>query len=556
MSLPTSPTAGQTAVINGIAYTYSTATNSWSRVASTVTATTQLSVTGNIASTSTTTGGLTVAGGVGIGGSLYVGSTTIVAGSILPASTGVYDLGSTSTRFRTLYVTSSTIDIGGYPISVSNGSLQIGTFNASSTATSTSTTTGALVVGGGVGIGGALYMGGPLVVNGIPVNAGNTFTNIAVTGTTASTNTATGALTVTGGAGIGGAVNIGGTLSVTGQATFNGPVTFNGTASYILSTNTYYTDNILEVHVPPGGVYGQWSSDDGKDVGLRFHYYNRSLSTDSNAALVLADDSQNLEWYGTGAESSTGTFIGASYGTFKTGNITLVGTGTSTLSVTGGASIGGSLTAASTSYVAGAQIITTATIGQYASSGGSSTGTTSTFAISNTTSSTSTATGALTIAGGVGIGGAVYISTSSYIAGAQIITTATIGNYASTATYANTATSLTIGTSTNTATYYLVFVNTTTGNLNVLSDAGSKLTYNPGTGQLNATSIVAGGVRSTTTSTAPVNPVVGDMWYNTLNNVLYRYTFDGVSNYWIDESSSVVPYTQQLDILHPFLFGL
>jgi hypothetical protein len=46
--------------------------------------------------------------------------------------------------------------------------------------------------------------------------------------------------------------------------------------------------------------------------------------------------------------------------------------------------------------------------------------------------------------------------------------------------------------------------------------------------------IVAGGVRSTTSATAPPLPVPGDMWYNTTNDALYRFTSDGVGAYWID----------------------
>ena len=126
-------------------------------------------------------------------------------------------------------------------------------------------------------------------------------------------------------------------LFVLNQTTFAGPVVFNGTATYVYSTNTVYTDNIIELHAPPGGVNGQWAYDDGKDIGLRFHYFNRSISTDSNAALVLADDSQYLEFYNLGAESNTGTFSAGTptYGTFKTGAIKLVG-GTSATSITSG----------------------------------------------------------------------------------------------------------------------------------------------------------------------------------------------------------------------------
>jgi hypothetical protein len=50
--------------------------------------------------------------------------------------------------------------------------------------------------------------------------------------------------------------------------------------------------------------------------------------------------------------------------------------------------------------------------------------------LQNTTASISTATGALTVAGGVGIGGALYVNTTSFVAGSQIITTATVNLYA------------------------------------------------------------------------------------------------------------------------------
>jgi hypothetical protein len=42
--------------------------------------------------------------------------------------------------------------------------------------------------------------------------------------------------------------------------------------------------------------------------------------------------------------------------------------------------------------------------------------------------------------------------------------------------------------------------------------------------------------KSTTSDTAPANPKVGDSWFDTVTNVLLRYTNDGVSNNWIDIS--------------------
>ena len=39
---------------------------------------------------------------------------------------------------------------------------------------------------------------------------------------------------------------------------------------------------------------------------------------------------------------------------------------------------------------------------------------------------------------------------------------------------------------------------------------------------------------STSSSTVPTSPGIGDIWYNTTTDVLYRYTNDGVSSYWLD----------------------
>jgi hypothetical protein len=69
-----------------------------------------------------------------------------------------------------------------------------------------------------------------------------------------------------------------------------------------------------------------------------------------------------------------------------------------------------------------------------------------------------------------------------------------------------------------------------TANIAVFSPAGVEVT-----GNLTTTgNIVGGGVRSTTSSTPPSTPSVGDVWYNTNNNILYRYTYDGASYFWED----------------------
>jgi hypothetical protein len=131
------------------------------------------------------------------------------------------------------------------------------------------------------------------------------------------------------------------------------------------------------------------------------------------------------------------------------------------------------INATTTSFVAGAEIITSATINTFASKTiiiagtdtavNTSTGevtiwatstlqsvtdrgnsTTNPILINNTTDSTSTITGALIVAGGVGIGGALYANTTSFVAGTEIITTGTIEQYAVTPTGIQTLTNKTI----------------------------------------------------------------------------------------------------------------
>jgi hypothetical protein len=100
-----------------------------------------------------------------------------------------------------------------------------------------------------------------------------------------------------------------GTTTVRNDLTVTGNLTINGTTTTTSSSNTTYADSLLELHYSNGGTL---TSDDGKDIGLRFHYYK---TTDKNAALVLGNDSSNMEFYVTGTETS-GVFSGT-YGSFK-----------------------------------------------------------------------------------------------------------------------------------------------------------------------------------------------------------------------------------------------
>lgn len=215
------------------------------------------------------------------------------------------------------------------------------TLTLAGTIESTTTQTGALKVAGGVGIGKNLNVGGNADISGY----------IRINSTLSSVVTATNnSLYISGGAWIGK------TLIVEDTAIFQNGITINGTATNVYSTNTVYTDNLLQLHVPPNDTSTThvWAYDDGKDIGLVFNYYKLG---DKNAFLGFNNFNQYLEWYSNGDESN-GVFTGTTYGTFRTGALKLLGgesnagnTSTGDLQVLGGVGINNNL------YVKGTTIL-------------------------------------------------------------------------------------------------------------------------------------------------------------------------------------------------------
>jgi len=52
--------------------------------------------------------------------------------------------------------------------------------------------------------------------------------------------------------------------------------------------------------------------------------------------------------------------------------------------------------------------------------------------------------------------------------------------------------------------------------------------------------VVGGGIRSTSSASPPNSPTIGDIWYKTTTDVMYRYTSDGTNSYWLDIAGSAV----------------
>jgi hypothetical protein len=108
-----------------------------------------------------------------------------VTGNILPSANVTYNLGSSTARWKDLFLSGSTIDLGGTTISAPSGgglSIATGPIYANTSIASTSSSTGALVVpNGGAGIAGNVYVGGAMTIAG----------NLTINGTTTTINNTT-----------------------------------------------------------------------------------------------------------------------------------------------------------------------------------------------------------------------------------------------------------------------------------------------------------------------------------------------------------------------------
>jgi len=158
--------------------------------------------------------------------------------------------------------------------------------------------------------------------------------------------------------------------------------------------------------------------------------------------------------------------------------------------------------------------------------------------ISATTATTSTTTGALIVAGGVGIGGTLYVgalrgdSTATtwglfYNTVTKEITTATGGSGSGGISSTGTTSTFVISSTASST-------STTTGALQVVGGVGIGGSVNIGG------TVTGGGIRTTSTSTSPTNPTVGDIWYDTATDDIYRYVTDGTTSSWLDITGPTV----------------
>ena len=183
--------------------------------------------------------------------------------------------------------------------------------------------------------------------------------------------------------------------------------------------------------------------------------------------------------------------------------------------------------------------------------------------IVSVTPSTSTTTGAIIVAGGVGVAGNINagnVSATNVSAGLFTYANGVSILEGNQGTYSNS--NVTAYLTARTTTISDGFLSTagmtvTAGNLRTTSaNIGGVIIESGGIGSLASLNVIGGatiggdvaitgnvtggGIRKTTSSSAPVNPVVGDLWYKTDSDVLYQYINDGTNKYWVDYVGATV----------------
>jgi hypothetical protein len=129
-------------------------------------------------------------------------------------------------------------------------------------------------------------------------------------------------------------------LTTSGDVTVGGNLTIQGNTVIIGSNNLTVTDSIIGLHTFANGA--PLISDDGRDIGLRFHYYK---GADKHAFLGWENGTETLVYFANAAEVNSN--VTGTLGNVQFGSLTLSNTAATVLTVGGNTAINSSLYAQS-----------------------------------------------------------------------------------------------------------------------------------------------------------------------------------------------------------------
>lgn len=124
-----------------------------------------------------------------------------------------------------------------------------------------------------------------------------------------------------------------------------------GTTTTTSSENLSTNSSILDLHTFNSNL-APWTSDDGRDIGLRMFYYKASGGANS-AALVWENTTQYLTYYGSGAGNSNAGTISGTLGTMQVGQMIISNSTATSANATGALQVGGGISTGGNIWVVG-----------------------------------------------------------------------------------------------------------------------------------------------------------------------------------------------------------
>lgn len=138
------------------------------------------------------------------------------------------------------------------------------------------------------------------------------------------------------------------------NVTITGNLNVQGTTTTTSSENLSTNSSIIDLHTFDSNL-NPWTSDDGRDIGLRFFWYKGS--TPGTSALVWENSTQYLTYYESGVGNANTGAISGVYGTIHAGNLLLDGSSQATANATGALQVSGGISTGKNIYVTGNAIV-------------------------------------------------------------------------------------------------------------------------------------------------------------------------------------------------------